>query len=406
MHTTLTSPPPDRLAESVAGVETRNAGVPSVRLLVGVAVGVAIARWLFAADRVVVHAFPDGFAQLAMARWIAGGTEWSMLDHATWQPGLATLLAPIYWFTDDPGTVYRAAIGVNCLLAGISAALAARLIHRLTRLPERSCVMLAVVVAMLPASISASAYVWAEPLVTLCFLATVLSAMRFVDHPSPSTAYQPIVWSALGYLTHGRLLPMLAVAVLLVVVVAWRRANRRLVGGALTLGVLLLGTVQLYTGMVHRAVWTDPDRTNTVGETLRRLGRPRDLVEWGVGQLWYQLVATAGLFGVGMFVLLRAGIRAGNEPVNGLRPRDVRVLLAFLLPLMALSVLFMAGRPARRSHDLRPLYGCHCLAGDRRCDRVADPGHGDRSAARSRPDDRRRRRRVSLLGARRAPAIR
>lgn len=314
------------------------------RVLLVAAVVVAVARWLFAADRTVVHAFPDGVAQLAMARRIAGGTPWSMFDHATWQPGLATLIAPIYWITDDPTVVYRSAIALNCVIAGVSAAYATLLIRRLTHWGWMPSAVMAVVVAMLPASISASAYVWAEPLVTLCFLAALLAAMRFVERPTASSGLLTIAWSALGYYAHGRLLPMLAVSAAVVGVVAWRARRRRLAVGAVVLAGLMYVVVTVVSGIIHDAVWTSPDRTNTVGETLRRFGSPRALVEWGVGQLWYQLVTTAGLFGVGMIVVVRAALRPTPAGAPGPAVRDARVLLAFAVPLIGLSVLFMSGR--------------------------------------------------------------
>ena len=128
----------DELHPERMSSDARPGAAPSVQLLVAVGIGIALGRWLFAANRTVVHAFPDGVAQLAMARWIAGGTQWSMLDHSTWQPGLAILIAPVDWLTDDPSLVFRAAIVTNCLLAGISAGIGCRLIHRLTELPART----------------------------------------------------------------------------------------------------------------------------------------------------------------------------------------------------------------------------------------------------------------------------
>ena len=58
-----------------------------------------------------------------IARFIGGGTRWNMDDHSVWRPLFGTLLAPVYWFTDDPTTVFHSALTLNALLGGIAAAL-------------------------------------------------------------------------------------------------------------------------------------------------------------------------------------------------------------------------------------------------------------------------------------------
>src|SRR5690606_22404847 len=58
---------------------------------------VAAVRFWFAVDRRVFHVVADEPGQLAMARWLSGGTRWNMFDHSTWRPGYSLVLAPIFW---------------------------------------------------------------------------------------------------------------------------------------------------------------------------------------------------------------------------------------------------------------------------------------------------------------------
>jgi hypothetical protein len=108
--------------------------------LIAVGLTVAAVRFWFAADRRVFHVVADEPGQLAMARWLSGGTRWNMFDHSTWRPGYSVLLAPAYWFVDTGEGIVRAALTLNALLAGVSAMILARLLVRWTtswRRPRR-----------------------------------------------------------------------------------------------------------------------------------------------------------------------------------------------------------------------------------------------------------------------------
>ena len=144
---------------------------------------VAAVRFWFAVDRKVFHVVADEPGQLAMARWLAGGTRWNMFDHRTWRPGYSVLLAPTYWFVDTGEGVVRAALTVNAVLAGVSAMILTRLLVRWTaawRTVDGQPVIgpwmaaaIAAATALAPAAIAASAYTWAEAMVTCTFLVTL-----------------------------------------------------------------------------------------------------------------------------------------------------------------------------------------------------------------------------------------
>src|SRR5690606_29411111 len=69
--------------------------------------------------------------------------------------------------------------------------------------------------------------------------------------------------------------------------------------------------------------------------------------EAGIGQTWYQLVATLGLFGIGTVVTVRAALRrsaADGAVDEAPTPVDARLLLALTLPLIGVSWVFMSNR--------------------------------------------------------------
>lgn len=305
---------------------------------------VALTRWLFSRDRIVYHLHPDEAGNLAMARWISGGTRWNMFDHSTWRPGLATVTAPLYWMVDDPTNVFRGVLIVNALLAGVAAVILAKLALRLTDLSPTGCVLAAGVVALAPPSLSATANAWAESLVTLTFLATLWFLLAFFDRPRLTMGCGAAACAAAGFTSHGRLLPLIPLAVVLTVggflwIRAWWRAAAMLaIAGAWAV------LSSAWADHVFENVWDSPADSNTVGDTLERLKKPLEVLEAALGQTWYQLVATLGLFGIGMIVTFRAALRRGLRATDVPSPADARVVLAMTVPLIGVSWVFMSDR--------------------------------------------------------------
>ncbi len=306
---------------------------------------VAAARWAFSGDRRVFHVSPDEPSQLAIARWLAGGRRWNMFDHATWQPGLGTLLTPIYWFTDDGELAVRWALGVNALIAGLSAAVLVVLARRLTGLPVLACGLVATIAAVAPASLSASSFVWAEPLVSLSFVLTIVVLLRWFDTSRISVAMVAIAVSIGGYTSHARLLPVVGATVLLTV---GREASRRrwwraaaLAGTTLTLYVASAA----WTRWILDNVWDDPSDQNTVGAVWERAQQPLEVAEALLGQAWYQLAATLGIAMIGAVLIMRAAFRPfASSPIEHLRVIDARIVAVSTLPMIGLSAVFMSGR--------------------------------------------------------------
>lgn len=301
---------------------------------------VTVARWVFAADRRMIHVVPDESAQLAMARWLAGGTRWNMFDHITWRPGYAVVVAPLWRITGDGESFVRATLALNAVIAGISAILLARLLRGWTDLAPTACGAIAAGVALAPAAISSSAYTWAETLVTLTFLGTVWAVQRTAVTGGTLDATLAIVVAACAMTVHGRSLTLLPVAALLCVTVLL--ARRRWVGaGAVVAAAVVSGTASVaFTRWVQARVWDEAADSNTANSVIERLDAPAALAQSLAGQTWYQLVASLGLVGIGAGVVLAALVR----PSGRIDRRAAFVLTALTTPLVLTSVTFMSGR--------------------------------------------------------------
>lgn len=303
---------------------------------------VTAGRWWFTMDRTVFHVSPDEPAQLAVARWLAGRTHWNMFDHATWQPALALLVAPAYWVTENGAHVVRYALFVNCLLGGVAAALLAVVVHRLTNLGVWGSAVVAVVVGLAPASLSASSFIWAESLVSLTFLATVLALLRYYDDRTPpfTTGVVAVVAAVAGYAVHSRLLPLIGTTVLLTVGrELWRRRWSRGVG-LLAITGAQLAVISAWKHWVLTEVWEDPADQNTVGAVWQRAKHPLAVLDSILGQAWYQMAATFGLAAIGAAIIAAACFHTGRVPTSA-----ARVVAVTTVPLLLLSAIFMSDRP-------------------------------------------------------------
>ncbi len=310
---------------------------------------VALARWMFSRNRVIFHVAPDEAATFAMSRWIAGGTPWNMFDHATWRPGLSTLIAPIHWFTDQGSAVFHGALIVNAALAGVSSILLATLAMRLTVMSRSACIVSSGIIAVSASSLSATAYAWGESLVTLTFLATLWYLLKFYDDRQLRHGFAAIAWSVAGLTSHSRMTPLVILATLVVLAntvvrAQWRRSAK--VAG------FAAGAIALSYGFVFLVIWSvwdAPGKSNSIGTIWVRLDDPISILESALGQLWYQMVTTLAIFGVGMLAVARRSVLRGRIG------SDARVLLFITVPMLAMSVVFMSGR-SRSDHRIYGRY--------------------------------------------------
>lgn len=325
---------PDQIGVSAAEFRLRPADMELT--LLGVAV--TACRFAFNVDRSFFNVSPDGFAALGVARWISGTGRWHMFDQATWRPGYSAILAPLFWFTNASEMLIKSALMVNAIVGGISAVVLVALAERLTDLSRRCALAVSALVALTPAALASSAYVWAESVVTLIFLLVCWWTLRFVETRNLRLGLAAVATALVGASVHGRLSALLMSTV--IVVGGVMLAERRLRETFLVVAVAVVGTLTTLTverEVVDR-VWELPNATNTLRSTVARLDRPFAMLDTLLGQVWYQLAATASLAGVGAIVVARAALGSGRHAV------DSRVIVALTAPMVLLSALFTAGR--------------------------------------------------------------
>ncbi len=296
--------------------------------------------------REVYHMTPDEPGQMAIARFVGGGhAHWNMFDHSTWRPGYGTLISPIWWFTDDPTTVFRLAIGVNAVLGGVAFLLLFVIARRLTSMGPILCVLSALAVCLSPMVLFTTDWVWSEALVSVLYLGAFLALLRFQDSPTIPRGLLAAALAIAGFGTHSRILPLALVVAGIAGVNVYRR--RMAISHALVViaGLAVFyGAVSWYSEFIVDRLWERPFSRNSYGGVRNQASKVGSTLVSGVGQLWYQLVVTAGIFGIGAIAVVAAALRRPGRGDRSPSVADARVTVAAVGSLMALSTVFMADR--------------------------------------------------------------
>lgn len=266
----------------------------------GLAIGAAVVLHVMAARDATGPAWPeDEIGPLANARVIAGVGPWA-LSYLPYYPGWSVVIAPLWWMTDDPGTVYRAAAVLSVIVALAAIAPLAALVRRVG-LDRPTAVAVAAVVTLAPGRTVMSNYVLTENFLVLMVALTALAALRYYERPTVARALLLAAAAAYTFFTHGR-----AIAVVIATGIAFLlelRARRRqaLVGGG-ALVVLTAAAYLAYTGIVGQIYDSGTGREATSIEALLS-GDVVAILRAAIGQLWYQQAAWFALSFVGLSAL-------------------------------------------------------------------------------------------------------
>ena len=89
-----------------------------ILLTVGWLVQAGLRVW-FSRQQFMPLANPDETAYLVAARVIAGGPGADLSGSTLYQGGYPLLIAPVYWFTSHPSTVYHAVLVINAVISAL-----------------------------------------------------------------------------------------------------------------------------------------------------------------------------------------------------------------------------------------------------------------------------------------------
>jgi hypothetical protein len=317
-------------------------------LVFGWLVQAGLRAWLSRMQTVPLST-PDEEAYLIAARVLAGGVPANFSYSTLYPAGYPLLIAPVYWFTHNPVTGYRAVLMINAAISALVLPLA-YLIGRRLRLDRPAAYGVATVAALLPAALFYSEFAMTDAIYPVLALGWLLTVHSWLTATSTRGRYAAAVGSALlaGYAdaVHSRGLVIVVAYVMLGAVIAWRRLAPRgtVAAAAVALAVpLWLGSV--LDGKLARAMYPSGSRS-LGGEIIIRLKRPHDILliaEEAAGQMWRFVLDGWGVAGIGLVAAVAVLLRRGSRT-------DLKIMAAIsLVVTLAIAVTAPAALPPTQS---------------------------------------------------------
>jgi hypothetical protein len=294
---------------STAARDRRPARRWGLLLVVGWLVQAGLRAWL-SRSQVVPLAIPDESAYLIAARVMSGGAAANFSYSTLYPAGYPLLLVPVYWFTHNPVTVYRAVLlGINAPISALVMPLGYVACRRLglDRLPAYAVAMVA---ALLPAAAFYSEYAMTDAIYPVLVLAWLLAVHGWLSPGADRSVrgqYVAAAGSALlagySYAVHSRGAVIVAGYVLMGVLVVWRRLVpwRTAVVAAVAL-CLPLGVAHVLNDHLSSTMYPSGPRT-LAGEALIRLRSVHGaffVLEMAAGQLWRFVLDGWGVAALGL----------------------------------------------------------------------------------------------------------
>ena len=324
---TLTIAPPRRQAGPDAAVPPRPRRWPAALplLLVAGTVAQVLVRLWYAHARTGPVANPDETGYLVAARWLAGGPGGDLSGNTFYQGGYPLLLSPAYWVSHDPVTVYTLVTVINALFGAALFPLGYAAARRFG-LPRRAALPVSFAAALLPATTFFGAYALADAVLPTLVLAWLLALDRFAHGGGIPFAAAASLAASYAAAVHTRGTVLLAVHVAALVAVAWtsRRVRAAAAGGAGAVAGYAAGAV--LNALVQSELY--PDGTRDLAKILESRLTSMSGQGWALsgaaGQIWYLIVGTWGLAGLGLVAVTAVLVRRASATPD-------RIMAAVLL---------------------------------------------------------------------------
>ena len=288
-------------------------------LAAGWLVQAGLRAWLSRAQMVPL-ATPDESAYLIAARVLAGGAPANFSYSTLYPAGYPLLIAPVYWFTHDPVTVYHAVLlGINAPISALIMPLGYVACRRLG-LDRPWAFGVAMVAALVPAALFYSQYAMTDAIYPVLVAAWLLAVHSWLTARSVRGQYLAAAGSAVAagyaYAVHSRGAVIVVGYVLVGAVAAGRRLVPRGTAAAAAVALVLpLGAAWLVNRHVSSVMYPSGPRT-LAGEALIRLRTVHGVIfvlEMAAGQMWRFVLDGWGVTGLGLaaaiFVIFRRGVR-------------------------------------------------------------------------------------------------
>jgi hypothetical protein len=298
-------------------------------LLGGWILQVGIRLW-FAMHQTIPILIPDESGYLLAARLLTGGAAGDLSGRTFYQAGYPLLISPAFWLSDDPSTVYRLVIAINALVGASLFVLAYVALRRLS-LPRVQAYLLATVTALLPSGIYYGQFALTDAVLPVVVFGWLLLVHSWIASGRVGYGVAASVVAAYSYCVHARGSIIVLVHAGLLAAVLWRRwAGKRDV--VVMANVLAAGSAAGWAlnGWVRSQIY--PGGVAPLGDWLSDRLSSLDGLGWtlalATGKIWYLIISTWGVAGVGLVVVGVLAVRRGT-------PRATRATACLTLAALA-----------------------------------------------------------------------
>lgn len=270
---------------------------------------------------------------LQMARLISGDDNVAPLSGSGYYPGWAVIMAPIWWFTHDPATVYSAAVTLSNVI-GVATIVPLAMLGRHLGLTWPQGVTAASIVMILPSRSVMADYALSEQAITFFYAWAVLAAFALWRRPTWWRTLLFVAAVGAAYVMHPRATALLGTAAIWMLAFALRRWRLAALGLAL-LVVVYVAVGRFVQAIGDRVLLDGFGKEAEVANTLANFDAPI-FAKVFLNQTWVQVVGTAGLFAIGSILIVVWTVR-------DLRTRRLGTgafLFGLLLSTMLISAIY------------------------------------------------------------------
>lgn len=283
-------------------------------LLVGGWILQVVIRLGIAAHHTAPLLIPDETGYLLGARLLAGGAAGDLSGFQMYPAGYSLLISPAFWMSDDPTTVYRLVIAINSLVSASFLVLAYVALRRLN-VPRAQAYLLATVTAFLPSVTYYGLFAMADAVLPVVVLGWLLLVHSWIGNGRLRYGTAASAVAAYSYCVHSRGTVIVLAHAGLLVVVLWRRwASKRDIAVVTAVLVTMSAAGWALNGWVRTQIY--PGGIGPLGDRLFHRLTSLDGMGWtlalAAGKIWYLIVSTWGVAGVGLVAIGVIAVRRGT----------------------------------------------------------------------------------------------
>jgi len=231
--------------------------------------------------------------------------------------GYSLLVSPIYWLADTPTAAYKGVMVINSLLLSSLFLIIYSWIRMISEVDHKTAITIGLITSLYPAYILQSQIGWAENAYIPGF---ALGCLLFTRYLKTGSIYAVVLFAFVAgfqFTIHPRGLTVAIAAIVSLIALSLARKEKR---QSSTIGVLIVVGIIIATKVIASELATMMNTVEQEGRIIKSISSLLDLEIFPaiVGNLFYLILASLGLFLLGVNESIRQIFDHGVKNVKGL----------------------------------------------------------------------------------------